>query len=252
MHNILIFSDSRSYISISFEQNLVELGYKVIIVGTKIEEIQAVKGDVSLIIVYPDSELLEKKHTLALLAEKALDNNTPFFVIGDLNELAEIRSIIPNYLIQKELHRPINVKDIGIEVDEYVKKMHSERKKVILVVDDSGPMLRSVKGWLGHKYKVVLANTGDLAIKYLSLNHPDLVLLDYEMPVMNGKEVLEKIRSKEDLVDLPVIFLTGKNDKDSIQQVLELKPDGYILKSTKPELVVKTVDDFFIKKMTER
>ena len=69
-------------------------------------------------------------------------------------------------------------------------------KKRILVVDDSGAMLRSVKGWLEDKYQVVLANSGTMAIKYLAIRKPDLILLDYEMPICDGKQVLEMIRRK--------------------------------------------------------
>ena len=119
--------------------------------------------------------------------------------------------------------------------------------KKVLVVDDSGAVLRSVKGWLEHKYQVILANSGTMAIKYLSTNRPDLVLLDYEMPILNGRQVLEMMRSEDEFKDIPVIFLTGKNDVETIRQVLELKPEGYILKSTKPEHIIKTIDDFFAK-----
>ena len=250
MHNILIFADSHGYLNITLENQLTELGYGVITVGTEVDEVDEVKDKIFAIVIYADSELLKKKQALVFLRDKAVDKDIPFFVIGDLNELAEIREVIPNHLIQKEFHRPINVKDVGNELDEYVRNYGSEYKKKILVVDDSGAMLRSVKGWLEHKYKVILANSGAMAIKYLSSEHPDLVLLDYEMPVINGKQVLEMIRSEAEFSTIPVIFLTGKNDMESIQQVIGLKPAGYILKTTKPEQIVQTIDDFFLKKKT--
>ena len=95
---------------------------------------------------------------------------------------------------------------------------------------------------------MILANSGAMAIKYLALNRPDLVLLDYEMPVVNGKQVLEMIRTETEFSDIPVIFLTSKNDRESITQVMSLKPEGYLLKTMKPEDIVKTVDDFFEKR----
>lgn len=248
MHNILILSGSRSYISISLEQHLTELGYKVNSIGAITNEISAVNVKISAVVVYVDSELLEKKQALESLKDKVLENNTPFFIIGDMNELAEIRTVIPIQLIQKELYRPVNVKDVGSELDTYLRKSVNQNKKKILVVDDSGPMLRSIKGWLEDKYQIILANSGAMAMKYLTTNRPDLVLLDYEMPVINGKQVLEMIRSEEAFADISVIFLTGKNDKESIEQVLALKPEGYILKSTKPEQIIQMIDEFFMKK----
>jgi len=67
------------------------------------------------------------------------------------------------------------------------------------------------------------------------------------MPVVNGKQVLEMIRTETEFSDIPVIFLTGKNDRESITQVMGLKPEGYLLKTMKPEDIVKTIDDFFEK-----
>ena len=248
MHKILIFADSRSYLTIQLENYLVELGYEIINVGAKVNEIDDVKDKIEAIIIYADSELMKMMQALVFLRDKALENDTPIFVIGDVNELDSIRDVVPNHLIQKEFQRPINVKDVISTLDEYIQYYASQHKKKILVVDDSGAMLRSVKSWLEHKYQVILANSGAMAIKYLSVNRPDLVLLDYEMPVINGKQVLEMIRSESEFSNIPVIFLTGKNDKESIQQVLGLKPEGYILKSTKPEQIVEMIDEFFMKK----
>ena len=116
------------------------------------------------------------------------------------------------------------------------------------MVDDSGTMLRNVKGWLEDKYQVILANSGAMAIKYLAINRPDLVLLDYEMPVVDGRQVLEMIRTESEFSDIPVIFLTSKNDRDSIIKVMGLRPEGYLLKNMEPEKIVAEIDNFFEKR----
>ena len=88
-----------------------------------------------------------------------------------------------------------------------------------------------------------------MAIKYLATNRPDLVLLDYEMPVVDGRQVLEMIRTETDFCDVPVIFLTSKNDRESIMKVMELKPEGYLLKSMEPTQIMQEIDDFFAKQV---
>ena len=137
------------------------------------------------------------------------------------------------------------MKEAAEEIHEYLEQDQSQLKKKILVVDDSGAMLRNVKEWLEDKYQVILANSGTTAIKYLAMKHPDLVLLDYEMPVCDGKQVLEMIRSDSEFSSVPVIFLTGKNDRETVMKVTALKPEGYLLKSQEPSQIVKTIDDFF-------
>ena len=247
MHNILIFEDSRSYLNMSFEKHMTELGYGVINVEDALSEMKGINEKISAIVLFVDENLLKKLPSLTFLRTKATEEDIRFFIIADLNEMEEIRKLIPNNLIQKEFQRPVNVKDIESELDEYIKSYEKQEMKKVLVVDDSGAVLRSVKGWLEHKYQVILANSGTMAIKYLSTNRPDLVLLDYEMPILNGRQVLEMMRSEDEFKDIPVIFLTGKNDVETIRQVLELKLEGYILKSTKPEQIIKTIDDFFAK-----
>lgn len=154
---------------------------------------------------------------------------------------------MPEYVLKSVFKRPIDVKITARIVDKYIKEYGKQVKKKILVVDDSGTMLRNVKGWLQDKYNVILANSGAMAIKYLAMDRPDLVLLDYEMPIVDGKQVLEMIRTETEFRDVPVIFLTSKNDRESIMKVMDLKPEGYLLKTMEPERIVDEVDKFFMK-----
>ena len=250
MHNIIVYTEGRSYLNIAIEEQLKELEYNVITVGPNVNEINSIQEDITAVLVYTDEELVKKQQALVFLRDKIVEEDIPVFVIGDVNELAEVRKLVPRQLLKSEFQRPIDVKEVVSEVDDYIKTNGKHTKKKILVVDDSGAMLRNVKGWLEDSYQVILANSGTMAIKYLSTNRPDLVLLDYEMPVINGKQVLEMIRSEAEFCDIPVMFLTSKNDKESIQQVLDLKPEGYILKTTSPEQIVQMIHDFFVKKKT--
>ena len=142
----------------------------------------------------------------------------------------------------------MDVNDVALDIHNFLEEHKQAEKKKILVVDDSGQVLRNVKSWLEGRYSVTCANSGAMAIKYLTINKPDLVLLDYEMPIVNGKQILEMIRSENEFSDVSVIFLTGKDDKQTVMDVMNLKPDGYLLKTMKPYLIVKAVDEFFAKK----
>ena len=86
------------------------------------------------------------------------------------------------------------------------------------------------------------------AITFLATNKVDLIFLDYEMPVISGAKVLEMIRSEVSTQDIPVMFLTAKNDRESVMQVLSLKPEKYLLKTMAPEEWMQNIDEFFEKK----
>lgn len=108
---------------------------------------------------------------------------------------------------------------------------YREKKKAhILVVDDNAMVLRNVKMILDANYTVAVAASATQAFMAIGKKKPDLILLDYQMPVVDGKAFFEMIMKEEELSEIPVVFLTGVADKDVVQQILALKPAGYMLK----------------------
>jgi len=122
-----------------------------------------------------------------------------------------------------------------------IPKSEENLKKRILIVDDSAVTLRSVKALLDREYTVAVATSGERAIKEMKKNRPDLVLLDYEMPICDGKETFEMIRQDEEIRDVPVVFLTAVADKMHIASVLQLNPAGYLLKPPNTEVLKETI-----------
>ncbi len=123
--------------------------------------------------------------------------------------------------------------NIAIYRRHYVLKMkrgYTMEEKRILVVDDDQNMLQLLYTFLRDSYRVTTVTNGQEALDAIRQEIPDLILLDYLMPGMNGKETLEIIRKDEELKDLPVFFLTGVSDTNKISECLKLEPIGYILK----------------------
>ena len=77
---------------------------------------------------------------------------------------------------------------------------------------------------------------------------PDLILLDYDMPDIDGGKVFEKIRSNSLLAKIPVIFLTGKNDRETVMKIINQKPEGYLLKSVARSEIIEAIDGYFADK----
>ncbi len=115
-------------------------------------------------------------------------------------------------------------------------------RKTVLVVDDNANTLRSIKAMLEGRYNVTLANSGMKAMTSIGKSRPDVILLDYEMPVCDGRQTLEMIRADEDLTTIPVIFLTSVNDKEHIQAVIKLLPAGYLLKPAVPAKLIEAIE----------
>ena len=113
------------------------------------------------------------------------------------------------------------------------------------MVDDSATVRQGIQKLLDEEYDVTLARSGTAALRCMILDKPKLVLLDYEMPVCDGQQVLEMMRSEEALADIPIIFLTGRGDPETVKKLLALKPDGYLLKYLKPAQIKQKIDEYF-------
>jgi len=145
------------------------------------------------------------------------------------------------------LRRPIQPEDLVVRVKEILKINDSDdlpgKQKKILVVDDSPTMLRTVQFMLTGKYKVTFATSGPQAIASIAKSKPDLILLDYDMPVCDGKMTLQMLRSEEDTKDIPVVFLTGYSDSEHVKEILAFLPQGYLLKPPAVNRLRATIEE---------
>lgn len=103
-------------------------------------------------------------------------------------------------------------------------------KKCILAVDDTAIILTRISNTLRNDYDVITLNSGVRALRYLEQEKPDLILLDIQMGQKDGIETLQDIRNMKDRSDIPVIMLTGVEDKDVVLKSAKLGICDYILK----------------------
>lgn len=166
--------------------------------------------------------------------------SVPLIIMGDENEYQSFCSTMNPNMIHY-LERSAGNERILSECRQYLEvrqdidnffadELMRAGKKLILIVDDSALTLRSLKGILEPAYKTVLVTNGAQAVSQIERYKPDLIILDYEMPVCNGRRILKLLKATEKTKDIPVIFLTGVYDKDNIMAVLKLNPAGYFLK----------------------
>lgn len=123
--------------------------------------------------------------------------------------------------------------------------LSSDTRPMVLLIDDSAVFLRSMKTVLEDKYRVCIASSGASGLRQMVKKNPDLILLDYEMPEMDGAEVLSKIRNDkeyEKFKDMKVLFLTGVSDQDKVKAVMALKPLGYLLKTMAFDTLMSEID----------
>ncbi|RTR37881.1 two-component system response regulator [Shewanella canadensis] len=111
----------------------------------------------------------------------------------------------------------------------------------ILAVDDTPANIDVVKGVLSERYFVQAAINGQMALKIIEKNKPDLILLDIMMPGMDGYEVCQKLKADEATRGIPVIFLTAKAEVEDETRGLELGAVDYITKPISPPILIERV-----------
>jgi len=100
----------------------------------------------------------------------------------------------------------------------------------VLVVDDTEANVDILVDALGKTYNVSVAMDGPSALEAVEENHPDLILLDIMMPGMDGYEVCRELRKNKKTSEIPVLFLTAKNEKEDIIKGFEAGAQDYITK----------------------
>ena len=111
-----------------------------------------------------------------------------------------------------------------------LEQEEAARKLRILAVDDSPAMLNTVSSVLGEEYKVFVIPKPKMVEKFLSQITPDLILLDYEMPEMNGFELIPIIRNFGEHKDTPIIFLTSLGTMEHVSAAAKLGACDFIVK----------------------
>lgn len=110
----------------------------------------------------------------------------------------------------------------------------------ILIIDDDVITLQIMKHHLQEQYEVQIENAGYRFIKKIDEYEADLILLDIEMPIMNGLDVFDQLKKDEKKKEVPVVFLTGVADPQVVMELMNKGAAGYIVKTAaKDEILSK-------------
>ncbi|MBO6109213.1 MAG: response regulator [Eubacterium sp.] len=243
---VLILAQAESFIIRGLEMKLDGIGVKSVFTGMDIDTIRSNESDADLIILYLDDTVTADTDLLIYVKSACMHSNMVCCMIGSKAEYDMVMKYFSDEMVWQWFERPLDMDKFLKEMQKFMSSFSKDSlKKNILIVDDDLDYMHMIREWLKDMYKVSMVGSGIQAITWLAKNKADLILLDYEMPVTTGPQVLEMLRSESTTQNIPVMFLTGKSDRDSIMKVLDLKPTGYLLKSiSAPELKQKLKEHF--------
>ena len=247
-NNVLIISTAQTFIVKGLELKMSDIGVHCTHATTKIKSIEEHCDDADIYVLYMDEELESLPDVLVFLNDICKEKDKKIFVIGTRLEYAAVTKYIVNTNISEWFERPLDMAAFLQKIQDCMDEAAIQaRKKSILIVDDVTYM-RMISEWLQDLYRVSMANSGAQAIAWLARNKADLILLDYEMPITPGPKVLEMLKAEVETGSIPVMFLTGKSDRQSIVNVLSLRPADYLLKSIDRAGLREKLGNFFLMK----
>ena len=229
------------------EQNLDAKGLSVISVKDAPDLIINHRFDADIILYYVKYE--QDSHielNMNFLGEICQDDSKILCLIGDAEDVKIAMRSGSFNRVSRTYIRPFDISDLVRDIEYFSILLEDYRRtKNVYVVDDDPDYLAMLKKWLSPVVNVSTFTSGDEVLAGVEAMTPDLVLMDYEMPGMNGIDIIKALRSKGGTKKIPVIFLTGKNDRDHVYSILHYKPDGYLLKTDSGNAIVDSVKRFF-------
>ncbi len=243
---ILFVEGTQGMVNKGIINKLEEVGFRIIRIPDDPAEILEHRHDADFWLYYPAGDPEHIRLISAHLTELSEDDNRVLCLVGDALDIAEAKKIHNPERYKAEYARPI-------DMAEFVKDMlsfssiqyESTRTKTIFLIDDDPDFLAVTERWLRDKYRVKTFRSGSEVLFYLKSSVPDLILLDYIMPGMDGFETMQQIRQIPRAHDVPIVFLTGQRDRENVMKILEKKPDGYLLKSMPKDALMDSLDRLF-------
>lgn len=263
---LLITKNANTFLLKALIKSLNDGGFEVFAMPPEADEIMFLKERNTLpdiFLVYLE-DYEDKYPDLFTYLEHlvAHDNKSrQLYLIGNETEINAVYKYVQKKYVSFAFIRPINsaemIKQIEllsagysyeVQEDGVKKKKGNEfdpTRKTVLLVDDDSTYLKAMERWFMKEYNVYTSGSGMNTIAFLKEHKVDLILLDYEMPVLSGFEVFQMLRAEPETANIPVIFLTSKDDKQTIMEVLAARPDNYLLKTKPPAILMQSIHDFF-------
>ncbi|MBR4724613.1 MAG: response regulator [Lachnospiraceae bacterium] len=250
MKNVVTVMFQISVVVKGIERRLTDMGCNVKSVVGNIEEVEHYLSDTALFIVYLPSEIMDdprKIMSVSKVCKMVMEKAGNIIFIGEWKFHDELTKTVPEIVDFEWVDRPVDMNKFMYMVENILeRRTNRSSQKRILIIDDDPTYAKMVREWIKDSYRVDIVTAGMQAISFLLKvkedEQVDLILLDYEMPVVDGPQVLQMLRQDAATAKIPVIFLTGVGTKEAVARVMELKPEGYILKSTTRDALLKYLE----------
>ena len=238
--NILVVDDDVEFLSV-MQMYLKEIGFVQTASSGRRAVQLAQQSHFDVILLDLEMPIMDGPKTLAHLRNLDACINVPVIMITGKND----RNAVMNSLalgIDGYLLKPVSKQQVIETVNAVLeKKSIKGNKKTVVAIDDDMSYLKYINNFLKDDYHVVMINSAKLAISYLTNHTPDLILLDYQIPLFNGVALMRIIQQNSICQRIPFIILSGSLDTEALEEFLPYNPVAILAKPVEKETLLKTI-----------
>lgn len=197
---------------------------------------------VDIILLDVEMPIMDGFLTLEQLRKVEECINVPIIFVTGKNDKHTILNSsllgVDGYLV-----KPVSKQTLLNKIDEvYQNKADRHNRKTVLMVDDDMSYLKQMNNLLQDTYNVIMINSAKLALNYLLKHTPDIIILDYQMPLYNGANVMNMIQKNNLGRPIPVIILSGALDREALQECYSYNPSAYLAKPVTKEVLIENIE----------
>lgn len=197
---------------------------------------------VDIILLDVEMPIMDGFLTLEQLRKVEECINVPIIFVTGKNDKHTILNSsllgVDGYLV-----KPVSKQTLLNKIDEvYQNKADIHNRKTVLMIDDDMSYLKQMNNLLQDTYNVIMINSAKLALNYLLKHTPDIIILDYQMPLYNGANVMNMIQKNNLGRPIPVIILSGALDREALQECYSYNPSAYLAKPVTKEVLIENIE----------
>lgn len=198
--------------------------------------------EIDVILLDIEMPIMDGFQTLEHLRKMQECINVPVILVTGMKDkhtvLSSMSMGIDGYML-----KPVKKEDLQEKVLEVFanRRGHRYEKKTVLLIDDEMSYLKQLYTFLQDEFNVIMINSAKLALEYLLTHTPDVIVLDYQMPLYNGANMMNLIQKSKTNIEIPIIILSGTLSREALQECYTYNPTAFLAKPVSKEVLIDTI-----------